>query len=270
MTGVQTCALPISQCKKCGKQTTVPESSDSLELTRPVPIPRPNPLIIQDEERRQELSRESIARIPSVRFTKWILDVVWYIGIFFIVFCILGKVVGGVIDVGLFSDQTLELPIRVRFNEPPKLIPWEDVAGQTRADGMVLLGYNYSIYKMPGGNWPSSVVVDLFLSAMFVMGATYLLRRIFRAVMDGKPFSKQNSVDFRRVGYIVALWGPIYGTFNFIQGGYYNPWLGLANARVSVELHWYPKLIIVGMVIIVIAHLFELASRIQSENELTI
>lgn len=259
-----------AQCTACAKQATVPETAEFLESSKPEHLFRSNLLIKQDEERRRESTREELIRTPSVTIVKFVLDAVWYIGIVFISLVILGGLVGGVIDAGFFSDKVLELPITIRYHESPELIPWEGAECQSRGDGIVLLGHTDGFYQISEGNWPWSVVVDMILSAMFVMGATYFLRRIFRAIIGGIPFSKQNSVDLRRVGYIIAMWGPVYGTFNFMQGVYYVPYVGLANAHVSVELHWHPKLIIVGMVIIVIAHLFELATRIQQENELTI
>lgn len=258
-----------AQCTACSKQAIVQETAEYIDMPRPKAIPRPSLLIEQDEERRRERTREEIIRTPSVRIVKWVLDTVWYGAFILIALTIFGEVVLGP-DSCFYSNPTLELPIRVRFHEPPDLIPWEGAAGESRGDGIVLLGHDFCVYKMPGGSWPPSVVVDTVLSAIFVMAAVYFLRRIFRTILDGRPFSKQNSLDFRKVGYIIAIWGPVYGTFNFLQGGYYNPWLGLANADVGVELHWYPKLIIVGLVIIAIGHLFELAARIQREQDLTI
>ncbi len=259
-----------AQCTNCNKKGTVPETAEFADLTKPVPLPRTNPLIEQDEERRKESLREEIIRKPSVRVVKFALDTVWYVGIVFITFITLGWLVGGVIDAGFFSDKVLELPIIIRYHESTSPNPLEDAGVVDREDSIVLLGHSDGFYQVSEGKWPWSVVVDMILSAMFVMGATYFLRKIFRSIVKGRPFSKQNSEDIRKVGYIIALWGPVYGTFNFLQGAYYLPFVRLANAEVGVELNWYPKLIIVGMVIIAISHLFELASRIQRENELTI
>ncbi len=258
-----------AQCTNCDKQVTVPESAEYFDMQRPAPAPRSSLPIKQDEERRRERTREEIIRTPSVRAVKFILDAVWYGGLVFVALTIISEVVFSS-NISFFSGPTLELPIRVYLHESPELIPWEGAEFSNRGDGIELIGHNYSVYHMPGGNWPSSVVVDMILSALFVMAATFFLRRIFRSILNDKPFFKQNSKDLLKVGYLIAIWGPVYGTFNFLQGAYYLPWLGLSNARTSVELHLYPKLIIVGLVIIAIAHLFELGSRIQRENELTI
>ncbi len=268
-----------AQCTACSRQATVPETAERFDSPKRIPQPRISLPVKQDEERRRELTRErtreEIIRTPSVRAVKWALDVVWYGGFVFFALTIIGEIVLGP-NGSFYSDPSLELPVRVYYVESPDLLPlgWcdgSDPADFTdRAEGMVLLGHDYSVYQMPGGTWPPSVVVDMVLRAVFIMTAAYFLRRTFRSIIGGNPFSKQNSVDLRIVGFVIAAWGPVYGAYSFLRGAYYLPWLGMENAITSVELHLYPKLIIVGLVIIAMAHLFELAARIQREQDLTI
>jgi len=259
-----------AKCTACAKQTIIPEFAEYLGLSKQVPVPCSGLPIKQDEDRRRERTREEIIHSPSVRVVKWVLDIVWYIGIIFVALTLIGEVVLGP-DSNFYGVPTLELPVRVYYNEPQDLIPnWEGGNCDSYLDDIVLLGHNFSVYEMPGESLPLPVMFDMILSIVYVMAAVYFLRKIFRSIIGGKPFLKQNSKDLRKVGYLIATWGPAYGTFNFFQGAYYLKCLGLANANVSVELHLYPKIIIIGIVIIAIAHLFELAARIQHEQDLTI
>lgn len=256
-----------AQCTACSKQAIVPGAAEYIDVPRPKPIPRPSLLIEQDEERRRERTREEIANYPSVWLVRSMLNVIWYGGIVVLVMTIFVRISCGPDSAFFSTGPYVEIDAGIYWDRPIGLGDGEQVEDLTRP---VLIGHERATVRVPGGLSAAPILADSTISMVLALTIIFFLRRLFQAIASGKPFTKENAINVRCVGYLVAAAGPIWGIFKSVQADYFMRQLDIPGARLDSFLSLHPKMIFLGLVIIAIAHLFELAARIQREQDLTI
>jgi hypothetical protein len=258
-----------AQCTACERLTKVPESAEFCDAgKKPRPQTRLSLPIRQDEERRREIAREltlkEIANAPSVKCVKWVLDVVWYAVLVTFVLIIAFRLSGSAF---FFWGPYIEVDARVRWVEPAGLGEGESLDNLRHP---VIIGHNQTTIGVPWRGMTALVLVDSFLRMAMVLAVVYFLRRIFRAIRAGKPFTKTCAKDIRYVGLVIAVSGPIWGVFQVALAVHFSDLLCAHGDWVDFFVSLHPKTVFIGLVIIAIAHLFELAARIQREQDLTI
>lgn len=125
--------------------------------------------------------------------------------------------------------------------------------------------------------WRMVVLVVFLLLAAFVLAVTYLLRQIARSVETGNPFSIQNRNRIRWLGVLVMLTVPAEWVGRLATGWllhrHFEIHVGQLQ-QVRMPMVVLPELayqnIFFGLVIFMIAEIFQQGIQMKSESDLTI
>ena len=96
------------------------------------------------------------------------------------------------------------------------------------------------------------------------------MRLFLRSVRRGSPFSRENPKILRGIGYTVAAGGPVVGTVNHIYGMVFIHSVDFPGAAVAVTMNVYPFVMFLGLIILVIAQVFDYGVKLQTEQDLTV
>ena len=189
---------------------------------------------------------------------------------------VLGWIAGGlslilflVVTFTDFGVTYIQLPVEVTLDEP---IGGGRIEGDLfRARSLPVVGYKQLKVEADNARFlqPFFLVIPMALVAG-MLWIIYQLRKVFDTVRDGKPFVAENSTRLRRIGYLVTFGGPVFGIFNYIYAKVHIHLLDIPNAHLAVDKDVFPLAIFLGLVILVIARVFDIGVRLQHEQDLTI
>ena len=115
--------------------------------------------------------------------------------------------------------------------------------------------------------------VWLLIPTLIVAGYLFVvfqLRRVLRNVRQGQPFARDNARRLRIIGYMTLISGPAYGLLAHIYGRVHQYQLDIPDATINVPIDVYPFAIFAGLIVLVIAQVFDYGARLQSEQDLTV
>ena len=105
-----------------------------------------------------------------------------------------------------------------------------------------------------------------FVSSLITLWILYHLRCFFRLVAQGSPFAPEIPRRTRSIGYAIIAWSPLTALASI--------WLHYLDALPGPHLivggGWSAELIFIGLVILVLARVFEVGVGMQEEQNLTV
>ena len=106
-----------------------------------------------------------------------------------------------------------------------------------------------------------------FVSSLIALWILYHLRCFFRLVAQGSPFAPEIPRRTRSIGYAIIAWSPLTGLA--------SAWLHYLDALPGPHgfvgfRGWSAELIFIGLVILVLARVFEVGVGMQEEQNLTV
>jgi hypothetical protein len=96
------------------------------------------------------------------------------------------------------------------------------------------------------------------------------LRLFLRSVKAGRPFERDNPARIRRIGYLVTVLGPLVGLGNYISGSKFIQRISLPDFSISVETNIHLEMVFTGLLIVLIAQIFEVGVSLQEDQDLTV
>ncbi|OGF97184.1 MAG: hypothetical protein A2Z86_09030 [Candidatus Glassbacteria bacterium GWA2_58_10] len=112
------------------------------------------------------------------------------------------------------------------------------------------------------------VMLILSLGALLIVRE---LRAILREVKSGRPFSAENPKRLKRIGWLVLALGPLEGGWAMWMASRFLDRLAIPGATLSINLMMiHFDSILLGLLILLIARIFELGVRLQEEQDLTV
>ncbi len=97
-----------------------------------------------------------------------------------------------------------------------------------------------------------------------------VVRDIFKNFVDEKVFIQKNFISIRNTGLLIILSGISVSVMNFLNWNYIRDIIHSENVSIEFNIISEPELFITGGTILLFAHLFRMALKLQEENELTI
>ena len=122
-------------------------------------------------------------------------------------------------------------------------------------------------HEVPGQGYLLLIPAALALGMLWIV---FQLRQFLRSVRKGTPFNRENPRILRRIGYAVAVAGPVVGILNYIYGKVLVHFVDFPGATVDVPMNVYPFVMFLGLVIVVIAQVFDYGVKLQTEQDLTV
>jgi Protein of unknown function (DUF2975) len=203
------------------------------------------------------LGKRSIAS-----FVKLVLDTVWWaisigLGLLLILLaCSLFIDVRG-------DNLTLSLPVAVQLDAPI-----HDVGGETNAHFEKLRG-NLRFPARKGAFFSGSVVVVTLIFGYLLWMVTQL-RYVFRSLSQRLPFIAENARRIRWVG-LAVIFGEIgRAAIVYFWSYYTSVHFTASGLRFAASVDMNPSTIVGGLIILVIAEVFQEGARLQEEQSLTI
>lgn len=193
----------------------------------------------------------------------WIaVQLLWYLGW---VAAVINLALIIVTATSSFQVKYVRLPIEVTFDQP---MHGEDLHID---DVLPIVGYEGHV-KVEADNmrWQAGW---LFIPALLMAGylfVVYMLRAFIRTVHDGSPFIRENPKRLRIIGYCVTAAGPVYGLLNYLYARVHLHQIDIPNATLEVPIDIYPLAIFLGLIILIIAQVFDYGLSLQTEQDLTV
>jgi hypothetical protein len=219
----------------------------------------------------KEMNMSTTKNLTLARFVKGILDFLF--GLLIVALILL---VVWMVAVPLLSDRagpvgTASVPVRIGRGEEPQFdiaftrAPEDSInaAFVDEAEGILRLETN-------------SVLLVLIANAaklVIGLGMVYvvkLLRTIVQAVLDGDPFTQENTKHVRRLGYAVLLVGLIQDGVQFLAANEILNRLTPVTPPLQPGPTFSAELILASLLILLLAHIWSYGLDLERERALTI
>lgn len=126
---------------------------------------------------------------------------------------------------------------------------------------MLVSGINRSIYKFAIGMiYDSAWMIILF----------WVLRKLVRSLKHGRPFIPDNVRRIRALGLLIILDFPVTWFLNYLNNNQYIGKLDIPGAEISMNAVPEINTLLLGLLILVLAQVFDTGVRLQSDNDLTV
>jgi hypothetical protein len=164
-------------------------------------------------------------------------------------------------------DELMDIPVAVDLNPSSYEITSErlditgarmsDVEGTLRftsADTVATLSY-------------LGVALAYFTVLVVVL---YQLRKIFRSLAEGEPFSLANAARIRLIGLFVIFGELAHSVVVFLFQYYVKSTFSISGLTITPGVHVDLSSVFGGLVLLVIAEVFHLGARLQEDQDLTV
>ncbi len=203
---------------------------------------------------------------PLSMKTVWLLvNIFWYLGL---LTAGLVLVLGVIINVTDFHINSILIPVTVEFEDGGTRN-----IGSIGSDGssVIIAGFRDLIVETDSleHHYRDAVVMPGLLILGYLL-IVFQVRKFIRIVRAGRPFDEENPGRIRTIGFMVAIAGPIYGLTELLFASLYLSQIDIPGATVTAEFGAHPFVIFLGLIIIVIASVFDVGVRLRQEQDMTI
>lgn len=208
----------------------------------------------------------SFGRFPAVNIAWMVINILWYLGIVGLaLFAIIA-----VIALAGGTDVTFEFPLNAT-TDASSLPYYLDLMHDS--DGPKIVRFDKAVLHGSLKDFDFDIRLLIFLILSFGIAAFLLivfnLKNFIASVRDGQPFILKNPRRLSIIAYVLILVGPIVGILQYILSGALIPHKPPAvELGASFDLHLIT--VVIGLIIMVIASVFEAGVRLQQDRDLTI
>lgn len=206
----------------------------------------------------------SLKDLKSLKVCYWFTNVAYYLSFVSLFF---------VCAVVVFNFTTGK---NIKYMHLPVTVTYENIEGDLPLDQRSSDNYipvvGYQNLKLDISEF-ELITHNMWIPFILILGLIYLLyqfRLFLRTVRENSPFAPENPKRLKLIGYIVTLAGPIVGILNYMYAKVYIHYIKLPGATIDVENEIYPFAIFLGLMILVVAHVLEIAIKMKIEQDLTV
>jgi Protein of unknown function (DUF2975) len=110
----------------------------------------------------------------------------------------------------------------------------------------------------------------LILAVGVVLWLTTELQRVLRTVRDGKPFAPSNATRVRRIAWVVIAGEFVRATIVYLENSYAATHFTAEGLRFTARPDLSVLAIVEGLIILVIAEVFRVGTRLDEDQSLTV
>ena len=169
---------------------------------------------------------------------------------------------------GVGEGWVMDVP--VAFTVESRAVRSDPSAGIDNAEIQAIDARGSLKFRPPSGSFLASTALILFSFLAVFSWVLSQLRGVFRTLRDGQPFVAANVTRLRRIGYAVMAGEFVRAGLHFVSHRYVMTHFAADGLRFEAALDLNPTTIIYGLVILVIAEVFELGTRLDHDQSLTI
>jgi hypothetical protein len=203
------------------------------------------------------------------RFLAFTVGAVWYLIILGIIVTMgfwMAAMLGWISAQG---EILFPLPIKVEYKESAFIAssPAEENLPPVKIKGHtdVVIAEAFSKGKV------SFLAICVMLPFLFIaLLIARQLRLFLRSVKEGRPFERENPKRIRLIGYLVILFGIICTIWGFVMSFNYIHKISLPGTSLKVNPDFNLSYILLGLLILLIAQIFDAGVKLQEEHDLTI
>ena len=96
------------------------------------------------------------------------------------------------------------------------------------------------------------------------------LKRVLRKVRDGKPFAPSNATRVRRIGWVVVVGEFVRAAIVYLENSYAATHFTAEGLRFTARADFSMFAILEGLIILVIAEVFRVGTRLDEDQPLTV
>ncbi len=113
-----------------------------------------------------------------------------------------------------------------------------------------------------------TLIIPLLAIGLLII---YQLRKILNTISSGNPFSSENSSRIRVIGYAVIAASILNALLSYLVGLYFTTLIDLPGLELIVNIRLQDFAgVFVGVIIIILAEVFQHGARLQEEIDLTV
>ncbi len=193
-----------------------------------------------------------------------VVDFNWYAGLLGLTFWL---IVTAMTATGSGPDGMVTAMLTLKFDE--QATESNVVLTESPVEVQYMSGLAVLSVKEKANNWTQLAAFPV--SFLFLIVA-FLLRKLVRTARDGKPFTFKNVRRVRLIGIIIMLYGPLVSLVYYLVSFSYLKYLNIPGANVSAGFNFSMSIsfLLLGMLILVLAQVFDMGVRLQSDSDLTV
>ncbi len=110
----------------------------------------------------------------------------------------------------------------------------------------------------------------LMLGIGILLWLTTELQSVLRTVRDGKPFAPSNATRVRRIAWILIVGEFVRATIVYLENSYAASHFTAEGLRFTASADFSVAAIVEGLIILVIAEVFRVGTRLDEDQSLTV
>ena len=105
---------------------------------------------------------------------------------------------------------------------------------------------------------------------MLLLGIVMMLRKIIRSIRSGTPFTRENASRIKALGWLIMVSGPFYGILEYVYARMLLSSIRIEGAIIKADPDIRIFYVFVGLIIVVIGHVFLYGVSLREDSELTV
>jgi len=214
------------------------------------------------------MSIETNSKLPH--FVKTLLDVIYGLLFFSCIALVLLIMLSPLILKGANIPLTASVPVGIGSEEEQRFDV--QIAGAaTKGINNAFVDQAQGTLRLETFNWVT-IFFSYFGKLLIALGLTYtfhILRAVLKDILQGDPFSLENSLRIRRIGYMVLLLGFSRPTVEYIAANEILRGLQI-EPPLSLPAPFNAEFILFSLLILLLAQVWSYGLELKRDQELTV
>jgi Protein of unknown function (DUF2975) len=193
-----------------------------------------------------------------------VVDINWYGGLLGIAFWVF---VTAMTSFGVGPDGIATVRLTLKFNEQAT----ESSAALEQSPVAIQYMSGPAVLRVSekANNWTQMAALPVSLLFLFM---AFILRKIVRTARGGKPFTFDNVRRIRLIGIFIMLYCPLLSVVYYLVSLSYLEYLYIPGVEISAGFDFGASIIslLLGLLVLVLAQVFDMGVRLQTDNDLTV
>jgi hypothetical protein len=180
---------------------------------------------------------------------------------------VLSPIIMRVIDVPI----TASVHVTIGSGDDPQ-IPVEVLGSTTKGISNAFVTDARGTLRLETTNWSFVFISNLaqLLTAIGLASIVYLLRSVVTAILKVEPFSAQNVVNIRRMGFLVLLVGFLRPAVEYLSAQAILKQVTITEPELSLPSPFQVEVILASLLILVLAQVWSYGVELKHDQLLTI